>query len=143
MGPHDFRSLLQSGLPLGSQLSPSISLIQCEVLRGLQVELCYTMDLHGLLRDSLTHQGLKQNLKGNCCFGTWSTSSSFVTDHGVCRANIYYHSLGEITIAQQVFPLYSVIPQAPSLLQVGLAMVSSGSILELASIDLFGYGGGL
>ena len=48
---------------------------------GLQVEICSTMDLHGLQGHSLPH-----GLQGNLCSGAWSTSShSFFTDLGVCR----------------------------------------------------------
>jgi len=54
---------------------------------GLQVEICSTMDLHGLQGDSLPHHGLHNELQGKTlCSGTWSTSSlSFLTDLAVCR----------------------------------------------------------
>ncbi|KAK4821752.1 hypothetical protein QYF61_000813 [Mycteria americana] len=60
-----------------------IHLLWCGVLHGLQVDICSTMDLHGLQGDSLPHHGLNHWLQGNLCSGTWSTSSpSFFTDLG-------------------------------------------------------------
>jgi len=41
----------------------------------LQVDLCSTVDLHGLQGHSLPHRGLLHGLQGNVCLGTWSTSS--------------------------------------------------------------------
>jgi len=42
---------------------------------GLQVEICSTVDLHGLQWDSLPHHGLHQELRGKAlCSGAWSTS---------------------------------------------------------------------
>ena len=56
-------------------------------LHGLQVDICSTVELHGLPGDSLPHHGLPHGLQGNLCSGAWSTSSpSFFTDLGVCRA---------------------------------------------------------
>ncbi|KAK4831758.1 hypothetical protein QYF61_018956 [Mycteria americana] len=56
-------------------------------LPGLQVDICSTVNLHGLQVDSLPHHGLHHGLQWNLCSGTWSTSSSsFFTDLGVCRA---------------------------------------------------------
>jgi len=54
---------------------------------GLQVDICSTMDLHGLQRDNLPHHGLQHELQGKTlCSGISSTSScSFFTDLGVCR----------------------------------------------------------
>jgi len=75
------RSLLQHGLPTRSQLPSDIHLLRHGVLPGLQVEICSTVDLHGL--------------QGNLCSGAWSTSSpSFFTDLGVCRvvSPTYSHS---------------------------------------------------
>ena len=39
------------------------------------VEICSTVDLHGLQGHSLPHPGLLHGLRGNLCSGTWSTSS--------------------------------------------------------------------
>ena len=81
------RSLLQHGLPTGSQPPLGTHLLWCGVLPGLQVEICSTVDLPGLQGDSLPHQGLPHGLQGNLCSGAWSISSpSFFTDLGVCRA---------------------------------------------------------
>jgi len=42
----------------------------------LQVEICSTVDLHGLQGDSLPHHGLHHELQGKTpCLGIWSTSS--------------------------------------------------------------------
>jgi len=61
---------------------------------GLQVDICSTMDLHGLQGHSLPHHGLYHKLQGNLCSSSLSTSSSFVTDLGVCRGEslTYSHS---------------------------------------------------
>ncbi|KAK4831466.1 hypothetical protein QYF61_017714 [Mycteria americana] len=58
------RSLLQHGLPMGSQPPSGIHLLQCGVLHGLQVDICSTIYLHGLQGDSLPHHGLHHGLKG-------------------------------------------------------------------------------
>jgi len=71
---------------LGPQTPLDIYLLWHEVLHGLQVDICSTVDLHELQEDSLPHHGLLHGLQGNLCSGTWSTSSpSFFTALGVCR----------------------------------------------------------
>jgi len=73
-------------LPGGSQSPSGIHLLQRGVFHELQVEICSTVDLHGLQRDRLLHHGLLHGLQGNLCSGTRSTSStSFFIDPGVCR----------------------------------------------------------
>ncbi|KAK4810966.1 hypothetical protein QYF61_014438 [Mycteria americana] len=52
-----------------------IHLLRHGVLHGLQVDICSTVDLHGLQGDSLPHQVLHHGLQGNLCSGAWSTSS--------------------------------------------------------------------
>jgi len=52
------RSLLQCGFPMGSQPSSGIHLLWCGVFHGLQVDICSTVDLHGLQGESLPHHGL-------------------------------------------------------------------------------------
>jgi len=42
------RSLLQRGLSMGSQPPLGIHLLQHEVLRGMHVDICSTVDIHGL-----------------------------------------------------------------------------------------------
>jgi len=73
-----------------------IPLLWHGVLPGLQVEICCTMDLHGLQGHSLPRHGLHHRLHGNLCSGTWSTSSPslFFTDLGVCSvvSLTYSHS---------------------------------------------------
>lgn len=64
---------------------------------SLQVDICSTMDLHGLQRDNLAHYGLHHKLQGNFCRGPWSTASascSFFTDLDDCRvaSPAYSHS---------------------------------------------------
>ncbi|KAK4810986.1 hypothetical protein QYF61_014458 [Mycteria americana] len=67
-------------------------LLQCGALHGLQVDICSTVNLHGLQGDNLLHHGLHHGLQGNLCSGTWSTSSpSFFTDLGKtsCLCEVY------------------------------------------------------
>jgi len=60
-----------------------IHLLQCGVLHGLlQVDICSTVDLHGLQGHSLPHHGLLHRLQRNLCSGT---SPSFFNDLVVCR----------------------------------------------------------
>ena len=62
-------------------------LFWCGLLHGLQVDICSTVDLHGLQGHSLPHHSLLHGLQGNLCSSAWSTSSpSFFTDLGACRA---------------------------------------------------------
>ncbi|KAK4806885.1 hypothetical protein QYF61_012606 [Mycteria americana] len=45
-----------------------------------RVDICSTVNLHGLQGDNLPHHGLHHRLQGNLCSGSWSTSSpSFFT----------------------------------------------------------------
>jgi len=73
----------------------------------LQVEICSTMNLHGLQGDSLPHHGLQHGLQGkSLCFVIWSTSSpSFATDLRVCRvvSFTWSHSFVLTAILPQVF----------------------------------------
>jgi len=78
---------------MGSQPTLGIHLLWCGVLHGLQVEICATMDRHGLQGHSLPHHGLHHRLQGKLCSRAWSTSSpSFCTDLGVCRAVLVSYS---------------------------------------------------
>jgi len=100
------RSLLQHGLPTGSQPPSGIPLLWREVLPRLQVESCSTMDLHGLQWDSLPPHGLLHGLQGNLCSGPWSTSSpSFCTDLGVASL-AYSHSS---VLLEDFFVLFSFL----------------------------------
>ena len=105
---------------------------------GLQVNICCTVDLHGLQGHSLPHHGVLHGLLGNPCYGAWSTSSpSFVPDLGVCRVVFLTLSQSSLLFASspQVFPLlkYVITEGLPPLL-IGFALASSGSILELTGI---------
>jgi len=59
----------------GSQPSSGIPLLHCGVIHQLQVEICSTVDLHGLQGHSLPHYALFHGLHGNLCSSAWSTSS--------------------------------------------------------------------
>jgi len=110
------RSLIQCKLSMGSQASLRIHLLHCGVLHGLQVDICYTVDLHGLQGDDLPHHGLLHGLQGNLCSGTWSISSpSFFTDLGVCRVVSLTYSqssiLAAIAILQVLFAFLNTSSQ--------------------------------
>ena len=130
------RSLLQCGLPTGSQPPSGIHLLQRGVLHGLQVDICSTVDLHGLQGDSLPHHGLPHGLQGNLCSSTWSTSSpSFFPDLGVCRVFplAYSHSSLPGAVAQCFLPfLKYVVTEALPMGLIGPALASGGSVLEPA-----------
>jgi len=74
------------GLPTGSQPPSGIHLLWGGPFHGLQVDLCCTVDLHGLQGDNLPHHDLHHELQGKAlCSAVSSTSSrSFFTDLGVC-----------------------------------------------------------
>ncbi|NWQ85945.1 CSMD3 protein, partial [Burhinus bistriatus] len=71
------------------------------------VDICSTVDLHGLQGDNLYHCGLLHRLEGNPCSGTWSTSSHSFTDLGVCIAVYltYSHSSPSTAINFEEFDL--------------------------------------
>ncbi|KAM9639019.1 uncharacterized protein ACIBXB_013710 [Morphnus guianensis] len=137
------RSLLQRGLPTGSQPPSGIPLLRCGVLHGLQVDICSTMDLPGLQGDSLPHHGLHHHgLQGNLCSGIWSTSSSsssFFTDLGVCRVvsltcSHFSLRLAFLCVLELFFLLKYVIPEALPLSLIGSAVAGGRSILEPAGM---------
>jgi len=91
-----------------------IHLLQRQVLHGLQVEICSTMDLHGLQGYSLPHHGLLHGLQENLCSGVWSTSSPSFTDAGVCRVAslTLSHCCLHLQLPGFLFPLLKdVIPE--------------------------------
>lgn len=49
----------------GGPASFRFPLFQCRVLQGLQVDICFTLDIHELQGGSLTHHALHYRLKGN------------------------------------------------------------------------------
>jgi len=77
---------------------------------GLQVDICSTVDLHGLQGDSLPHHGLHHELQGKAlCSGVSSTSSSsFFTDLGVCRVVSFTSSHSSLFTA--ISPLFFFSP---------------------------------
>jgi len=112
-----------------------IHLLWSVVLHGLQVDICSTMDLHGLQGYNLPHHGLHHGLQGNLCFGTWITSSSsFFTDLGVCRVVSLTCSYSSLPLQMPLHVLFLllnyVITETPPPSPMGLALASSGSILE-------------
>ncbi|PKU27356.1 hypothetical protein llap_22340 [Limosa lapponica baueri] len=119
--------------------SRRIHLLRCGVLHGLQMDICSTVNLHGLQGDSLPHYDLHHRLQGNLCFDVWSTSSPcfFFTNLGVCRvvSLTYSHSSlpAAVAVAQKLFPLlkYVITEMLPPSL-IGSALAEGGSVLELA-----------
>jgi len=83
----------------------------------LQVDICSTMDVHGLQGDNLPHHGLHHELQGKTlCSGTSSTSSpSFFTDLGVCRVVFFtsFHSFLFTAVSLQFFffPFFNMLSQ--------------------------------
>ena len=77
---------------------------------GLQVEICSTMDLHGLQGDSLPYHGPHHRLQGKTlCSGISSTSSlSFFTDLGVCR--VVSLTLSHSSLSTAIFSLQFFFP---------------------------------
>jgi len=137
------RNLLQHRAPHGVTASfrhpPALA---WGPFHGLQVEISFIVDLHGLQEDSLPHHGLHHGLQGkNLCSGAWSTSSSsFFTDLGVCRV-VSLASSHSSAVSPQVFPLVKyVITEALPPLLIGLALASGGSILEPVGIGSIRYG---
>ncbi|KAK4832092.1 hypothetical protein QYF61_020707 [Mycteria americana] len=103
------RTLLQHGISTGSQPPSGTHLLQHGVLHGLQVDICSTMDLHGLQGDTLPHHGLHHRLQGNLCSGAWSTSStSFFTDLGVCRVVSLTYSHSCLWLQLRRFSIYLI-----------------------------------
>jgi len=147
------RSLLQHGLPMGSQPPLGIHLLWRGAHHGLQVDICPTMGLHGLQWDSLPYHDLLHRLQGKLCSSSWSTSCPrswstsrppFFPDLGVCRVASLTYILTPLCccemLLQGFFPLLNnVIPEALTPLLVGLALASGGSFLEPAGIFCIGH----
>ena len=100
---------------------------------GLQVDICSTVDLHGLQGDSLPHQGLYHKLKGKTlCSGIPPSSLTLVS------AELFLsHRLAPLSQLPFLPLLKSVIPEElpPSLM--GLALGSGRAVLELAGTGLY------
>jgi len=113
-----------------------IHLLQHAVLHGLQVDICSTMDLHGLQWNSLPHLGLLHGLQGNLFSGAWNTFPSFFTDLCVCKVVSFTCSHHSLLPAVALFPLlkYVIIEVLPPSL-MGSALASGTSFMELPHID--------
>jgi len=100
---------------------------------GLQVEICSTVDLHGLQGDSLPHCGLHHELQEKAfCSNVSSTSSpSFFTDLGVCKVvsltSSHSSLLTAVSLSFFLLLNYVITAALPQLL-IGLALASSGSV---------------
>jgi len=115
----------------------------------LQVDICSTVELHGLQGNNLPHCGLHHELQGKAlCSSVSSTSSPcFFTDLGACRVISLTSSHSSLctAVSPQFRPptplLKYVITETlpPSL--IGLALVSSGSVLELAGTGFIRHRG--
>ncbi|KAK4826053.1 hypothetical protein QYF61_004168 [Mycteria americana] len=116
---------------MGSQPPLGIHLLWCGVLHGLQVEICSTVNLHGLQGDSLPHHGLHHGLQGNFCSGAWSTSSP---PSSLCLQSCFSHifSFLPLAVVTQLPPpllkyvILEVLP--PSLMCSALANESQNRI---------------
>lgn len=89
----DLLQVLPENLLLGGLLSTRYSSCQesapARVLHRLQIpsghiHLLQREVLHRLQNGYMLYHGLLHGLQWNLCPGTWSTSSSFLTDLGVC-----------------------------------------------------------
>ena len=99
--PTPMRNLTWSQLPSGH-----IHLLWRGVSTGCRVDICSTMDLHGLHGDNLCHHGLHHGLQGNLCSGTWSTSSppsSLTLSMGWRSGNPASPSLKPSAVSQRVW----------------------------------------
>lgn len=118
-------SLLQHCLALGSQ-PPSGSVT---VLHRLQVNLCPTVDLHKLQRDSLCHHGLHHGL-GGISAPVYEPSPAPPSLLSRGPQSSFTCSLLSLVADRVVFyifpPLPKYIPDVPPLLPLGLALVHLG-----------------
>jgi len=86
------------------------------LFHGLQVDICSTVDLHGLQGHNLPHHGLHQGLQGkNLSSSILSTSSSsFCTDLSACRVVSFTLSHSPLSTAvpeQFFFPFLNMLSQ--------------------------------
>ncbi|KAK4831745.1 hypothetical protein QYF61_018943 [Mycteria americana] len=140
-----------------------IHLLWHGVLHGLQVDICSTINLHGLQVDSLPHHGLHHGLQGNLCSSTWSTSSpSFFTglaqdtigflgcEHTLlAHVQLFIHQYPQVLLCRAALnpfiPQPVLIPgvaltqvQDPALGLVESHEVHAGPILQLVQVPLDG-----
>jgi len=107
----------------------------------LQVEICSTMDLHGLQGHSLPDNALLHGLQGNLCSSTWSTSSP-PSELALVSAELFLSHILTLVIccscycanfAEFFCSLHNyVIPEVLPPLLMGSAVASRRSVLELA-----------
>lgn len=85
--------------------APAWALPGLQFPSGISCICCRTRSSMGCRGDNLLHHGLLCRLQGNLCSGAWSSSSpSFLTDLGVCRAvSCTFLSLLTLTAAVQHF----------------------------------------
>jgi len=141
------RSLLQCGLPTGSQLSSGIHLLQPGVpsmgYRWISAPPWTSMDCRGTACLTMVFTICKRRV--SALTSRAPPPPSFFTDLDVCRVvslTLSHSSL--LTAFHHVFflPLLKcVIPEALPPLLTGLALGSGQSILELAGTGLIKHGG--
>lgn len=61
--------------PLHGVDSPVRSLLQLRLCMDCRLDICSTVDFHGMQENNLCHPGLHHRLQGNLCSGIWTTSS--------------------------------------------------------------------
>jgi len=113
---------------------------------GLQVQICSTMYLHGQQGDNVPYHGLHHELQGKTVPVSRALPAPFFfTDLGVCRVDIFHIVLLlslHCHFTTCFFPLLKYIiteTLTPSL--IGLALASSGSVLEPAGIGCMRHAG--
>ena len=94
------RSLLQHGLPMGSQLPSGIHLLRCGVVHKLHVDICSTVDLHGCRGTTCLTMVFHHKLQGNTlCSGMGSlpqATGGYLLHHGrpwTAGGNLPHHGL--------------------------------------------------
>jgi len=116
---------------------------------GLQVDICSTVDLHGLQGNNLPHHGLQHELQGkSLCSNISSTSSLPLSSLTLVSAELFLSlhltSLSNCRFTAVFFFLHLlnyVISEVLPPLLTGLALASSGSILELTGTGFIRPGG--
>lgn len=123
-------------LPSGSQPPFGKHLLWHGVLHRLQVNMCSTVDLHGLLGTSCLTIAFTMRCRGNLCSGFWSISLLFFyTDLGVCRTVLLKnsHSSLQLLLCSSLSPFYDYPRALPPLL-MGSGFACGSSVMELAGI---------
>jgi len=138
------RSLLQHGLSMESQPPSGILLLKRKVFHGLQVEICSTMDLHGLQGQNLPHHGLLHGLRGNPAPGALPPPPSSLTL--VSAVLVLPRILTRLLSCKMPLCSFSpllkyVITEVLPLSLMGSALASGGSVLEPAGIGFIRHGG--